>query len=210
MPAGSRRRGLSTTRATSGARRGLAPGARSPIAAGLGEANLDHHAYSRLGHAPSLRGYLWQMAALAGWSSLPYLHRIRQPTLVLTGDDDPIIRVVNGRVLAGRIPGARLHIIQGGGHLFLIDQARDWRRGSGTSSTAPPTARVKSHPVTLAPLRDAVSQLPLDRLRGRMIMSPASRRAQCSGGAPLCRLTHLFQEPLPRASAMLIEPRMSV
>lgn len=86
---------------------------------------LERHAYSRLGHAPSLRGYLWQMSAIAGWSSLPYLHRIRQPALVLTGDDDPIIRVVNGRILASLIPDAQLHVIRGGGHLFLIDQARE-------------------------------------------------------------------------------------
>ncbi len=86
---------------------------------------LERHAYSRIAHAPSLRGYLWQMSAMAGWSSLPYLHRIRQPVLVMTGDDDPIIRVVNGRILARLIPNARLHILRGGGHLFLIDQAQE-------------------------------------------------------------------------------------
>lgn len=86
---------------------------------------LERHAYSRLGHAPSLRGYLWQLAALPGWSSLPYLRRLRQPTLVLTGDDDPIIRVVNGRMLAALITNAELHVIRGGGHLFLIDQAAE-------------------------------------------------------------------------------------
>jgi poly(3-hydroxyalkanoate) depolymerase len=86
---------------------------------------LARHAYRGLAHAPSLRGYLWQLSAIVGWSSLPYLHRIRQPTLVLTGDDDPIIRVTNGRILARLIPNARLHVIRGGGHLFLIDQAKE-------------------------------------------------------------------------------------
>jgi poly(3-hydroxyalkanoate) depolymerase len=86
---------------------------------------LEEHAYSRLAHAPSLRGYLWQLASIAGWSSLPYLRRIRQPALVMTGDDDPIIRVINGRLLAHVIPRARLHIVRGGGHLFLIDQAHE-------------------------------------------------------------------------------------
>jgi poly(3-hydroxyalkanoate) depolymerase len=86
---------------------------------------LNRHAYSRLGHAPSLRGYLWQLAAIGKWSSLPYLHRLRLPVLVLTGDDDPIIRVANGRILASLIPGAQLHVLRGAGHLFLIDQAKD-------------------------------------------------------------------------------------
>jgi poly(3-hydroxyalkanoate) depolymerase len=85
---------------------------------------LDRDAYARLGHAPSWRGYAWQLAALAGWSSLPFLRRIHVPVLVLTGDDDPIIRVINGRVLAGLIPGAQLQVLQGSGHLFLIDEAK--------------------------------------------------------------------------------------
>ncbi|HKF75696.1 MAG TPA: alpha/beta fold hydrolase [Candidatus Dormibacteraeota bacterium] len=86
---------------------------------------LERHAYEMLAHAPSARGYLWQMSAIVGWSSLLYLHRIRQPVLVMTGDDDPIIRVVNGRILALLIPNARLHVLGGGGHLFLIDQPKE-------------------------------------------------------------------------------------
>lgn len=85
---------------------------------------IDRDAYARLGHAPSWRGYAWQLAALAGWSSLPYLRRIRVPVLVLTGDDDPIIRVSNARLIAALIPGAQLHLMRGSGHLFLIDEAQ--------------------------------------------------------------------------------------
>jgi pimeloyl-ACP methyl ester carboxylesterase len=44
---------------------------------------------------------------------------------VLTGDDDPIIRVANGRILAALIPGARLQVLRGAGHLFLVDQAAE-------------------------------------------------------------------------------------
>jgi poly(3-hydroxyalkanoate) depolymerase len=69
-----------------------------------------------------LRGYLGQLYAVPGWSSLPWLHRLRQPTLVLAGDDDPIVPSVNGRILAWRIPGARLHVVRGGGHLFLLER----------------------------------------------------------------------------------------
>lgn len=72
---------------------------------------------------PSSLGYLFQLYALAGWSSLPWLHTLPQPTLVLHGDDDPIVPLVNGRLLAWRIPHARLEVVRGGGHAFLIDQA---------------------------------------------------------------------------------------
>ena len=69
------------------------------------------HRWTRVG--PS-RGYLYQLAAGWGWTSLPLLRLLRQPTLVLAGDDDPIIPQVNGRILASLIPHARLHVYPGG------------------------------------------------------------------------------------------------
>ena len=63
-------------------------------------------------------GYAYQLAAGAGWTSLGILPLLPQPTLVLTGDDDPIIPVANGRILAGLIRGAQLQIYPGG-HLEL-------------------------------------------------------------------------------------------
>ncbi len=52
---------------------------------------------------------------------MPWLWRLRQPTLVLAGDDDPIVPVVNGRILARLLPNARLHVVRGGGHLFVLE-----------------------------------------------------------------------------------------
>ena len=69
--------------------------------------------------AVSSRGYLYQLLAIASWTSLHALTLIRQPTLVLSGDDDPLIPTVNGRLLAALIPRARLHVYPGG-HLELI------------------------------------------------------------------------------------------
>lgn len=86
---------------------------------------LDRHAYLRATHPPSPRGYLYQLSALRRWSSLPWLHRLEQPTLVLAADDDPIIPLANGRLMAGRIPRGRLHVVEGGGHLFLFTDAAD-------------------------------------------------------------------------------------
>ena len=77
----------------------------------------------RFAHPPSLRGYAFQLYAAAGWTSLFWLQRIRQPTLVLAGDDDPIVPVANGRLLTSLIPDSRLHVVRGGGHLFLLEQA---------------------------------------------------------------------------------------
>jgi len=83
---------------------------------------LLHGSVARFVERPSMRGYLGQMYAITGWTSLPWLHRLRQPTLVLAGDDDPIVPLANGRILARRIPRASLHIVRGGGHLFLLER----------------------------------------------------------------------------------------
>src|SRR3954464_15642695 len=77
------------------------------------------HSASRLGPR---RGYYYQLAASTGWSSLPFLRLIRQPTLVIAGDDDPIVPVVNARIMARLLPDARLHLYHGG-HIALITEA---------------------------------------------------------------------------------------
>jgi poly(3-hydroxyalkanoate) depolymerase len=77
------------------------------------------HSETRLGPR---RGYYYQLAASTGWSSLPFLRLIRQPTLVVVGDDDPIIPIVNARMMARLIPDAQLHVYSGG-HIALITEA---------------------------------------------------------------------------------------
>lgn len=78
---------------------------------------------ARHARPPSAWGYLSQLVAVAGWSSLPWLHRIRSRTLVLAGDADTIVRPRNARILAARIPDSELEIVPGAGHLLLMDRA---------------------------------------------------------------------------------------
>jgi poly(3-hydroxyalkanoate) depolymerase len=70
----------------------------------------------------SYRGYLYQLAAGAGWTSLPLLPLLRQQTLILSGDDDPIIPLANARLMHRLIPNSRLHVFHGG-HLGLVTEA---------------------------------------------------------------------------------------
>jgi len=79
------------------------------------------HATTRAGPK---RGYYYQLAAMTGWSSLPFLCLIRQPTLVMGGDDDPIIPVINPRMQARLIPDATLHLYHGG-HLAILTEAEE-------------------------------------------------------------------------------------
>ena len=69
-------------------------------------------------------GYYLQLIAAVGWSSLPWLGLVSQPTLVMAATDDPIVPLVNGRILAKLIPKARLVTINDG-HLFLVTQPKD-------------------------------------------------------------------------------------
>ena len=68
-------------------------------------------------------GYLLQLLAGVGWTSLPALPLLRQPTLILAGSDDPIIPLANARIMARLLPDATLHIYDDG-HLGLLTQAR--------------------------------------------------------------------------------------
>jgi poly(3-hydroxyalkanoate) depolymerase len=64
-------------------------------------------------------GYAYQILAMAGWTSLPWLWTLKQPTLILAGRDDPIVPLANGRLMARLIPDSRLEILDDG-HLFMV------------------------------------------------------------------------------------------
>lgn len=91
---------------------------------GVTSRDPDSHAHEggkHSGSAQSSYGYAMQLLGAAGWTSLPYLERIRHETLVINGDDDPLVPVANAQLLATRIPRATLEIVAEAGHLFLWD-----------------------------------------------------------------------------------------
>jgi poly(3-hydroxyalkanoate) depolymerase len=79
------------------------------------------HGHTRVGPR---RGYLYQLVAAAGWTSLPVLPWIRQPTLLLAGDDDPVVPLANARIMRCLLPDAELHVYPGG-HLGLLTEAAE-------------------------------------------------------------------------------------
>jgi poly(3-hydroxyalkanoate) depolymerase len=72
-------------------------------------------------------GYYLQLFAALGWSSLPWLRLLRQPTLVMAGTDDPLVPLLNAYILAKLIPDARLVTLDDG-HLFLVTSAAESAR----------------------------------------------------------------------------------
>jgi poly(3-hydroxyalkanoate) depolymerase len=73
--------------------------------------------------SPDGLGYFYQLLAIWGWTSLPWLHRLRQHTLIMAGADDPIVPLLNARILKHLIPQSQL-VIFDDGHLFLTTSAR--------------------------------------------------------------------------------------
>jgi pimeloyl-ACP methyl ester carboxylesterase len=117
----------------------VAPALYGPDAAGNPEM-MAHQKRVRFTRAPSARGYLWQILALRRFASALWLHRLQQETLVLAGESDPIVPVTNGRILAKRIPNARLHVVEGG-HLFLLTNPADNAALVNDFLDAPPQTR---------------------------------------------------------------------
>ena len=74
---------------------------------------------------PDWLGYAMQMYAIWGWTSRPWLHRLTHRTLVMSGDDDPLVPVQNSYLLASHIPNAQLRVVPGAGHLFLLDDPEE-------------------------------------------------------------------------------------
>jgi poly(3-hydroxyalkanoate) depolymerase len=75
-------------------------------------------------HAEKLKGasnvgYVYQLLAISGWTSVLWLPSLEQPTLIVMGSDDPIVPLVNGRILATLIPNSRLEVMSCG-HLFIV------------------------------------------------------------------------------------------
>lgn len=68
----------------------------------------------------SIRGYLGQMLSLSGWTGLPLLTRIPHPTLVVSGDDDPLSPLANAVLLTRLLPQARMVVAPGEGHLLFL------------------------------------------------------------------------------------------
>ncbi|MGH3882151.1 MAG: alpha/beta fold hydrolase [Pseudonocardiaceae bacterium] len=89
---------------------------------GTADERIDEDLAIRLRTYPSAQGYLGQLQAVLSWSSYDRLPEITAPTLVIHGESDRLIPPGNGRIIAERIPGARLTLIPQASHILFTDQ----------------------------------------------------------------------------------------
>ena len=89
----------------------------------LGEKTSGKVEHIRRLKAPSPRGYFYQLIAMLGWTSAPALPFMRKDTLIMMGDDDQIVPLLNGKFLDMLMPNSELMVLEGGGHLFLLSHS---------------------------------------------------------------------------------------
>jgi len=76
----------------------------------------------RLGTVVSAEGYFAQLMAAVGYDTSERLGAIGVPTLVVHGRSDRLVPPGNGELIARKIPGARLVLLQGASHIMFTDQ----------------------------------------------------------------------------------------
>jgi 3-oxoadipate enol-lactonase len=82
----------------------------------------------RLADSPSDVAYYEQARAGAGFDLSSDVGRITSPTLVIHGAEDRYVPAANAAALAGSIPGAKLRVVEGAGHLVFIERFADVNR----------------------------------------------------------------------------------
>src|SRR5215471_8872615 len=71
---------------------------------------------------PHPQAYNAQLQGILAWEAYSRLGNIAAPTLVIHGESDRLVPAGNGKLIAERIPGAKLVMIPHASHLFLTDQ----------------------------------------------------------------------------------------
>ena len=70
----------------------------------------------------SQAGYMSQLRAILAWECYSRLGEIKAPTLVIHGTSDALVPPANGKLIAERIPDAKLVLLEHASHLFTTDQ----------------------------------------------------------------------------------------
>lgn len=106
----------------------LGPRRRTSDSLGAAQVGSGRNSLSALLKAGSVRrmvslntgSYYHQLMAVLGWTSLTRLWRLRMPTLILAGEEDPVTCLYNARILHRAIRGSVLEVLRGEGHFFIV------------------------------------------------------------------------------------------
>jgi len=85
---------------------------------------IDEDVQLRQPWLPSPEGYMAQLHGILAWEAYSRIVQITAPTLVIHGKSDALVPPANGEMIAARIPGARLVLLEHASHIFLTDQTQ--------------------------------------------------------------------------------------
>jgi hypothetical protein len=127
------------------------------------------------------------LALIGNPGTLGWLHELTCETLVVAGDDDPVMPLANALLLARHIPQARLLVAAGEGHLLLMDGMSRVLPAINSFLAAPDARRSEAWRQATAidqPMLDAA----LAASRGSLVnpwglLSAAVRELRCWQGA---------------------------
>src|SRR5713226_318431 len=71
---------------------------------------------------PTADAYFAQLQAIMAWEAYSRIAQIAAPTLVIHGEQDQLVPAGNSKMIAARIPGAKLVLIPDASHIFITDQ----------------------------------------------------------------------------------------
>ena len=74
------------------------------------------------------RGYMAQLQGIIGWECCDRLSQIQAPALIIHGESDRLIPPQNSELIAARIAGSQLVMLQHASHLFMTDQPEATQR----------------------------------------------------------------------------------
>ena len=120
--------GLGALNPKQAARRGL-EGATSARYRAENPDEFEMIVQKRLEDSPSPASYNAQALAGSRFDHSGDVGRITSPTLVIHGAEDRYVPPANARALAEAVPGARLLVLEGAGHLVFIERAAEVNRG---------------------------------------------------------------------------------
>ena len=74
---------------------------------------------------PKPEGYVAQLQGILAWEAYSRLPQITAPTLVIHGESDQLVPPGNGKLIAARIPGAKLLMLRHASHIFPTDKTEE-------------------------------------------------------------------------------------
>ena len=83
---------------------------------------IDEDMAIRMKWYPTPQGYAGQLQGIMSWEAYSRIAQIAAPTLVIHGETDRLVPAANARLIAERIPGAKLVLIPHASHIFSTDQ----------------------------------------------------------------------------------------